>query len=225
MTVLIVVAMFLLFVGIDYLIRTRQAHAGARAEVRIPVPEPAAQVQPVWVAGYQLPEGIFYHPGHTWARIVDQETVLVGMDDFARRLLVPATGVKPPSAGSWLRQGGGSFRVHVNGRTAEFVSPVDGEVKEVNPALQGQPNLATDDPYGRGWVLKVRPSDLAANLRNLLSGTLARRWMEDARERLDVQMTALSGTVLQDGGRPAADFARHLSHEDWTRLVREFLLT
>jgi hypothetical protein len=54
---------------------------------------------------------------------------------------------------------------------------------------------------------------------------LARRWTEDARERLDLNLVALSGSVLQDGGEPVADFARHLPADDWRRLVHEFLLT
>ena len=115
--------------------------------------------------------------------------------------------------------------MEVDGRAAELVSPVDGEVVDVNPDLGGQPELATDDPYGRGWLLKVRAPKLAANLRNLLSGRLARRWMEDSREELELRLMALSGSVLQDGGEPAADFADHLPTADWERLVDEFLLT
>jgi len=225
MTVLLVFALFAVFIAADYLIRRHAARVQKPAIEVMRVPEPLPALEPVWVAGYQLPEGLHYHRGHTWARVLDQETVLVGLDDFARRLLVPASRVDPPAPGTWLRQGGRSFKVQLDGRSAEFLSPLEGEVTEVNPALQGQPALATEDPYGRGWVFKVRPSDLAANLRNLLSGSLARRWMEDARERLDVQLVALSGSVLQDGGRPVADFARQLSQEDWTKLIREFLLT
>jgi hypothetical protein len=71
--------------------------------------------------------------------------------------------------------------------------------------------------------MKVRSGNLASNIRNLLSGTLARSWMEDTRRHLDLQLMALSGSVLQDGGEP--DFARHLSEEQWKRLVSEFLLT
>jgi hypothetical protein len=105
------------------------------------------------------------------------------------------------------------------------VSPVEGEVVEVNPELAGQPGLASDDPYGRGWVLKVKAPNLSANLRNLLTGRLARKWMEDSREALELRLMALSGSVLQDGGEPAADLGHHLPKADWERLVHEFLLT
>ena len=96
---------------------------------------------------------------------------------------------------------------------------------EVNKELRKNPALATEDPYGRGWVLKLRANDLATNLKNLLSGRMARRWMEESREALELRLMALSGSVLQDGGEPAADFAKHLPDDEWKRLVGEFLLT
>lgn len=221
MTVLFVIATFMVFVLIDYL-----SHRGVADDARAatPLPEPAP-VEPVWVAGYQLPESLHYHRGHTWARALDADTVVVGIDDFARRLLGDATEVRVPAVGTWLRQGAGGFGVKVDGRTADLVSPVEGEVVAVNERLHDKPELATDDPYGRGWLAKVRVPDLTANVRNLLSGRLARRFAEDAREGLDLRLMALSGSVLQDGGEPVADFARHLPVAEWRRLVGEFLLT
>ncbi len=153
MTVLLVIAFFATFILIDYLLTRRKAAREAAA--RTPRAEPV--LEPVWVAGYQLPEGLHYHRGHTWARQVDRDTVVVGLDDFARRLVGSARAVRLPAIGDWLHQGGRSFAVRVDGRAAEFLAPVEGEVVAVNPELRQRPQLATDDPYGRGWVLKVRP--------------------------------------------------------------------
>ncbi len=149
----------------------------------------------------------------------------MGVDDFARRLIGPAATLKAPSRGDWLHQGGRGFAMRLDGKEAELVSPVEGEVVEVNRDLAEKPGLAADDPYGRGWVLKVKAPNLADNLRNLLSGRLARKWMEDSREALELRLMALSGSVLQDGGEPASDLGRHLPPADWERLVHEFLLT
>jgi len=219
MTVLLVLFTLAVFVFVDYLLTRRDA--------RLPVARqtPWAAPEPVWVAGYQLPETLHYHKGHTWARIVDADTVVIGIDDFARRLVGPARQVKLPAPGDWLDQGERAFAIQVDGRAADFVAPVEGEVVEVNPELRTRPDLATDDPYGRGWILSLRPGRLTANLRNLLSGRLARRFAEDARDALDLRLMALSGSVLQDGGEPVADFARHLPTEEWRRLIGEFLLT
>jgi glycine cleavage system H lipoate-binding protein len=216
MTILLVILTFALFITADALLAKRRVGAAAKSA---PSPAPVASV-----AGFQLPEGLYYHRGHTWAR-PEGDTVVVGLDDFARRLLGGVRTVRLPAVGDWLRQGDVAFGVREDGRAADLVAPVEGEVVAVNRELSRQPSLAADDPFGRGWVLKVRSSSLAANLRNLLSGSLARRWMEDSREALDLRLMALSGSVLQDGGEPMGDFARHVPAEDWRRLVREFLLT
>ena len=220
MTILLVILTFALFITADALLTK---HKEAAAAKRAPSPAPTAS-EPVWVAGYQLPEGLYYHRGHTWAR-PEGDTVVVGLDDFARRLIGGVRSVRLPVVGDWLRQGDVAFGVRENGRAADLVAPVEGEVVAVNADLSRQPSLCADDPFGRGWILKVRSSSLAANLRNLLSGSLARRWMEDSREALDLRLMALSGSVLQDGGEPVGDFAKHVPAEDWRRLVREFLLT
>jgi glycine cleavage system H protein len=220
MTILLVILTFAVFITADALLTK---HREATAGKRVPSPAPTAS-EPVWVAGYQLPAGLYYHRGHTWAR-PEGDTVVVGLDDFARRLVGGVRAVKLPAVGDWLRQGGVAFGIGENGRAADLVAPVEGEVVAVNADLSRQPSLAADDPFGRGWVLKVRSSNLAANLRNLLSGSLARRWMEDSREALDLRLMALSGSVLQDGGEPVGDFAKHVPAEEWRRLVHEFLLT
>jgi len=221
MTVLLVLAFFVVLISMDYVV-TRQRLAReskALAAAAMPATEPA------WVAGYQMPEALYYHRGHTWARPLDADTVLIGVDDFARRLIGPAATVKAPSRGDWVHQGARAFAMKVDGRMAGLVSPVEGEVVEVNRDLAERPGLASEDPYGRGWVLKVKAPNLANNLRNLLSGRLARKWMEDSREALELRLMAFSGSVLQDGGEPASDLSQHLPKADWERLAHEFLLT
>ena len=230
MTAILVVLTFAFFLGLDWLLERRKAPAAVsvKAAARSAgAGVPPLVAEPVWVAGYQLPEELHYHRGHTWARVLEDGAVAIGLDDFARKLVGAAGRVSVPHTGAQLAQGAPAFRLEVDGRgprAVDLVAPLDGEVLEVNPRLEGQPQLATDEPYGRGWILKLRPRDLARDLRNLFSGSLARRWMEDSRERLELELVALSGSVLQDGGEPASDFVSHLPDEDWRRLVRDFLL-
>jgi glycine cleavage system H protein len=228
MAALLAILTFVLFVGLDYLISRRKAVSTVQAPAA-PIAEPGLDpipaLEPVWVAGYQMPEQLHYHRGHTWARVLSADTVAIGVDDFARRLVGHAAAVEVPEVGAWVRQGGPGARLGINGRQAGIVAPVEGEVVEVNQELAENPGLATDDPYGRGWLYKVRTGNLPANLRNLLNGSLAHRWMEDAREQLEVRLMALSGSVLQDGGEIATDFSDHLEDKDWNVLVERFLLT
>jgi len=233
MSVLLAIGMFVLFIALDYLVGFSRRRVSNELPAVAPSPEPsfmpalapAFAVEPVWVAGYQLPENFHYHAGHTWARQLGPDTVLIGLDDFARQLIGPAESVDVPPPGKQLRQGAPAFSVRLDGRSADLLAPVDGEVVEINPNLAARPQLATEDPYGRGWIMKLRCPDLGRNLRNLLAGTTAHKWMEGSRERIELQLMALSGSVLMDGGKPVADFACHLDKEDWRRLVEEFLLT
>ena len=221
MTVLAVVAFFAFFITLDYVVSHRRLAREARAHAIANAPA----LEPAWVAGYQMPESLFYHRGHTWARPLDADTVLIGIDDFARKMIGSPDSLRVPSRGDWLHQGGRAFAVKLDGKGADLLSPVEGEVIEVNRDVVEKPTLAGDDPYGKGWVMKVKAPNLAANLRNLLSGRIARKWMEDSREALELRLMAFSGSVLQDGGEPAADLGRHLPPGDWDRLVNEFFLT
>lgn len=226
MTVMLALLTFFLFVGLDYVLHVRKAKqpAAEPALAQQPVATPAMVPQPVYVAGYELPEGLHYHRGHTWARVLSPDTAVVGVDDFARHLVGRVNRVKPPRVGSWMRQGalGGSLRCATH--EADLVAPLEGEVIEVNDAARHDPDAVNEDPYGRGWLYKVRTANMAANLRNLLDGSTARRWTEDAREQLELRLMALSGSVLQDGGEPAPDFADHLDPQEWHALAGEFLL-
>ncbi|MHC4844883.1 MAG: glycine cleavage system protein H [Planctomycetota bacterium] len=228
MAAILALCTFAFFIGLDFLLTRRAAARVTKATQPAFVPSPLMDlepaVEPVFVAGYELPEQYHYHRGHTWARVLDRDTVAIGMDDFARRLIGKAKTVRLPKVGAWLRQGSAAFAVGNGDRSAAMLAPVEGQVIEVNPEAEQRASLCTDDPYRRGWLLKVRSASLAENLRNLMSGRLARRWMEDAREQFELRLMALSGSVLQDGGEPAPDFADHLTDEEWSSLVEAFLL-
>jgi glycine cleavage system H lipoate-binding protein len=217
------------FIGLDYLLSRRTAARTAKATRPIALPVPVMDIEslaePVFVAGYELPDQYHYHRGHTWARVLGPDTVAIGLDDFARRMIGKASALRLPKVGAWLRQGADAFGVSNARHSAELVAPVEGQVIEVNQDACRTASLCTDDPYRRGWLLKVRSPALADGLRNLMSGRLARRWIEDAREQFELRLMALSGSVLQDGGEPASDFAEHLDDAEWEGLVETFLLT
>ena len=93
----IAVLMFLAFVALDYVLnRKREAAAVASATATDPGILPG--LEPVWVAGYEQPEELYYHPAHTWAQVVSNDTVAVGVDDFAGKA-VPAEAAKMPEGG------------------------------------------------------------------------------------------------------------------------------
>ena len=112
-----------------------------------------------------------------------------------------------------------------DGQRTDLVSPVEGEVTNVNEALVSNTSLANKDPYGEGWFVSVISPDLQISFRNLLNGSLARKWMADAASRLQVRMPALAGVVAQDGGPAVHDLTAHMPMEKWGEITREFFLT
>ncbi|MDJ0522362.1 MAG: glycine cleavage system protein H [Planctomycetota bacterium] len=232
MAALLAILMFALFITLDWALSRRRERREAEAAQTLPatpVADPALEaepeLEPVFVAGYEMPERLHYHRGHTWVRLTGPDTAVVGVDDFGRRLLGTAHAIELPEEGDYVFQGGQGARIQTTGRAADLVAPIAGEVVARNEELEDEPELVTKDPYRRGWLYRLRSPHLAMHVRNLLSGSLARRWMEDARERLDHNLMAMSGSVLADGGEPAQDFGDHVEFEDWKGLVEGFLLT
>ena len=131
------------------------------------------------MAGFEVPENVRYHAGHTWALAESRELVRVGMDDFASKLIGKIENISLPQRGRWVRQGQKIWTIFRNGKSVDMVSPIEGTITDVNDAVAKNPELVRRDPYGEGWLVTVQAPDSKVNFRNLLSGTLARLWTED----------------------------------------------
>jgi glycine cleavage system H lipoate-binding protein len=176
-------------------------------------------------AWFDLAEGLFYHQGHTWAAPEDDGVVRVGLADFAQKLVGVAQGIEVPGVGSRVEQGEKGLELNVDSKSIEVLSPVGGEVLAINEEVLRSPGLINEDPYGKGWLFKVRVPQLSANLRNLLSGRLARVWMEGTVKSLKRRMESDLGPVLQDGGVPVVGIAKDLSPDEWEEIAADFLHT
>ena len=96
---------------------------------------------------------------------------------------------------------------------------------DINEAVMSDPQLATKDPYGDGWMVTVQSPDSKTNFRNLLGGALARWWTEESSMRLQRMMPNFAGALAQDGGVAVDDLASTLPAEQWSKITREFFLT
>lgn len=173
---------------------------------------------------FQLPQGFYYHRGHSWA-MPEKGFIRVGIDDFAQKMIGRVDTVDAPAVGSSVEQGGVGWRFNVDSKTINMLSPVKGEVVEVNKGVFDNPDLINQDPYGQGWLMKIRPSGMDTNFRNLLTHTLARAWTGMSVDALMGRMGGEVGTVYQDGGTPVSGIARAIDPDSWDSLVKEFLLT
>jgi glycine cleavage system H lipoate-binding protein len=222
MTVLLVVAMFATIIFVEYLLS--RGKEPAIETVRQPSRTPRPTLIPAFVGGFAMAENVRYHPGHTWALSESPDLVRVGMDDFAGRLVGRIDKFTLPKAGTWVRQGQPVLRVRRDDKSASLVSPMEGVVVDVNPALATDPDLARRDPYGEGWLIKIQAPDAPTGFRNLISGAVARSWMEQAARRLHALVPAPIPALAQDGGVMVEDLNALLG-EQWVPAMKELFLS
>jgi glycine cleavage system H protein len=223
MVVLFVVFTFAIFIIADYLLN-RAKYAPEPEPAPVTVQASSRPFEPVFVDGVMMLPSLKYHPGHAWAAVEGTATARVGLDDFAGHVLAQVEKVELPMVGRWVRQGERAFTVQHQGRTAEVVSPVEGEVLHINPALAENPDLLRSDPYGQGWAMVVHSPDLSTTMRNLLSGSLARRWMEDAVERLRAMLAPAGLAVALEAGPLRPGISAELDEARYRSVLKEFLL-
>ena len=223
MTVIMVLLTFAIFLLIDYV--RGQKQLAKQPVLRAASQESASRVVPAMVAGFQVPENVRYHAGHTWALSESRELVRVGIDDFASKLIGKIESIALPQRGRWVRQGHKIWTIVRDGKSVDMISPIEGTVTAINEAVLQNPELARKDPYGDGWLLTVQAPDAKINFRNLMGGTLARLWTESYALKLRSRMPMLAGAVAQDGGVAVDDITANMPDEDWATLTKEFFLS
>ena len=104
------------------------------------------------------PEDLLYHPEHDWARI-DGDVATLGITWFAQDALGEVVFFDPPEVGSTITAGESYAEVESVKAVSDVIAPLSGEIVEVNTALGDAPETINSDPYGEGWLVKVRLSD------------------------------------------------------------------
>ncbi|MGD0469383.1 MAG: glycine cleavage system protein H [Terriglobales bacterium] len=224
MTVLLVLFFFATFLLIDYF-RSRRAIVQPALQVAPAKYAEVPRLQPALVGGFEVPENLRYHPGHTWALSESPNLVRVGMDDFASKLAGKVDSINLPQRGQWIRQGQKMCTLYRDDYAVDMVSPIEGSVSDINQALMQDPKLALRDPYGEGWLVTVQSPDAKTSFKNLLGGAMARWWTEESASRLQRRMPMALGALAQDGGVAMDDISTQIPDQEWLPLAKEFFLS
>ena len=113
-----------------------------------------------------VPTDLRYNSSHEWIRL-EGEIVTVGITDHAQEELTDVVFVELPSVGRSVDGGDPTAVVESVKAASDIYAPISGEVVETNPAVEAEPALVNTDPYGKGWLFKLRvknPADVAALL-------------------------------------------------------------
>ena len=104
------------------------------------------------------PEDLRYHQEHDWARI-DGDTATLGITWFAQDALGEVVFFDPPDVGTQTKANESYAEVESVKAVSDVIAPLSGEIVEVNTSLSDKPETINDDPYGEGWLVKVKLSD------------------------------------------------------------------
>jgi glycine cleavage system H lipoate-binding protein len=177
------------------------------------------------VNGFSIPQGYYFHRGHTWVKIEEGSSVRVGMDDFALRLLGPLDRIEVPLMGKEVRQARADISVSRGIHQAKVLSPVNGVVTAINSQLRDEGRLANEDPFSGGWIMRVHPENLRQDLKNLMINTETRDFMVGEAERLYQVIEEVGGPLSTDGGYLGNDIYGSMPQLGWERLIKLFFRT
>ena len=179
----------------------------------------------------RIPQGLFFSPFHTWAHLGKTGIASVGPDDFLLHITGPVNFNPLKNKGEKVVKGEVLSEVGHDGKLLKILSPISGEVVELNQELVESPDLMTIDPYSKGWMFKIRPTDWLSETKGYYLAEDAISWSEKElgrfRDFLAASMARFSagtnGMVLQDGGELVDQPLSSLSPEIWNDFQKEFL--
>lgn len=179
----------------------------------------------------KIPQGIFYSKNHTWTHLEKSGTAKVGLDD----LLMHITGevrlhyFKNPdeiiSKGEFLAE------IDQKGKLLRIFSPISGKILHTNPLLHESPEMLNDDPYGRGWICKIKPTNWVEETKSYFLAEEAIKWstkeLEKFKDFLALSMGKYSPEpammMLQEGGELGDNALSEMPGEIWQDFQKAFL--
>jgi glycine cleavage system H protein len=124
------------------------------------------------------PDDLLYHPEHDWAR-VEGEQATFGITWYAQDSLGEVVFYDPPESGSEVSKDQAYAEVESVKAVSDVYAPLSGEVVEVNESLPDNPELINEDPYGAGWLIKVKLAD-PSQVEELMDAAAYRRLLEES---------------------------------------------
>ena len=180
----------------------------------------------------RIPQGIFFNKHHVWTHLSESGTAKVGLDDFIQHITgkVKFTNIKTP--GETISKGDLLTEIYQNGKRLKVYSPISGEILDANSVLQENPEILNEDPYDKGWIYKIKPSNWVKETNSYLLADAASDWsylefvrFKDflARGPMRTLSSEPSMIMLQDVGEIRENVLSDLPDQVWEDFQEEFL--
>ncbi|MBU2646472.1 glycine cleavage system protein H [bacterium] len=175
------------------------------------------------IEGIKIPQGYYYHRGHTWVKLEENSEVRIGIDDFAYSLLGPPDRIEVPLIGKTVDQNRPEILLIRGENQVQLQSPVSGIVTAINSHLRENAADAYEHPYTDGWLMRVHVPGLRENLKQLMLGSEIK---DSVKKQIDLLFEIIERDVqplAADGGHLKRDIYGALPQLGWEQLTRTFL--
>jgi len=180
----------------------------------------------------KIPQGIYFSKNHTWTHLGESGAAKVGLDDFLQHVIgeLQLSGLKDP--GDSIKKGELLAEIEQDGKQLKVYSPISGEVLETNELLAENPEMINTDPYQKGWLYQIKPSNWMKETSSCLLAEKASEWSDKELTRFKdfLSMGAMrkyssepAMLMLQDGGEIRDHVLSELPDEVWNDFQEEFL--
>jgi len=170
----------------------------------------------------QFPKDIYYHNGHAWAKLDEDNRVRIGLDDFTQQVMGDIEDIEIPSIGSQLKQGEVAWKLSQGKRKLSQLAPLGGTVVELNEKLIKDPSLANSSPYEKGWILKIQPKAFSEEMPELMDSFQFQVHFDRLKAKLRSSFSHQSlGMVYGDGGEVIKGVGGILEERLWKILVTQ----
>lgn len=179
----------------------------------------------------KIPQGIFYGKNHTWAFMEKSGNAYIGIDDFLGRTVGEVKPVFSKTNGEMIMRGELLTELVKENKSLKIFSPISGKVLISNNELAPNPELLNDDPYGKGWIYKIKPTNWVKDTNALYLAEDALSWSKTELERLKEFVSQTTNkyspesqaTILQDGGELKENTLSQLHDNAWVDFQENFL--
>ena len=127
------------------------------------------------VNGVEVREGLHYTKDFEWIK-VEGDKVRIGITDYAQKQLREIVYAELPTTGTAITQTTPYGTVESVKAVSDLIAPITGEILQINQEVQSKPELLNEDPYGKAWLLIVKPANLQAELANLMDFNKSVEW-------------------------------------------------
>lgn len=179
----------------------------------------------------RIPRGLFYNRNHTWTYLEKSGEARIGLDDLLLHITGGVSVNFLKAEGEQISKGDLIATVTSGDRRLKIASPISGEIHKLNSELKGKEGLINSDPYGKGWICKVKPKNWKTEISDCKMDEEAVAWSQVELARCKDFMTEAvqlinkgsSHVILQEGG-VLTDFPlAEMPGEVWNKFQKEFL--